>query len=54
PGGRRRAPIAVLLFYPVYGAINTVLRTLAVLVWFWHRFVTGTMRPRRGPGDRIA
>jgi cellulose synthase/poly-beta-1,6-N-acetylglucosamine synthase-like glycosyltransferase len=54
PGSRRRAPLSVLLFYPVYGAINTLLRTLAVLSWAWSRVVTGTMRPRRGPGDRIA
>ncbi|MFI5370435.1 MAG: glycosyltransferase [Candidatus Eisenbacteria bacterium] len=54
PGSRRRAPLSVLLFYPVYGAINTLLRTLAVLSWAWSRGVTGTMRPRRGPGDRIA
>jgi hypothetical protein len=54
PGTRRRAPLTVLLFYPVYGAINTLLRTLAVLSWAWSRWVTGTMRPRRGPEDRIA
>jgi len=54
PGQRRRAPIGVLLFYPIYGAINTVLRTMAIAVWFWFRFVTGSMRPRRGPKDRIA
>jgi len=53
PGLSRRAPIAVLLFYPVYGAINTVLRTLSVLIWFWFRFVSRSMRPRRGPKDRI-
>ena len=44
----------VLLVYPLYGALNTVLRTAAVFVWFWFRFVTGSMRPRRGPKDRIA
>lgn len=54
PASRRRAPLAVLLFYPIYGAINTVLRTLSVAVWFWLRYVTGSMRPRRGPEDRIA
>lgn len=54
PGTRRRASIGVLLFYPLYGAVNTVLRTGAALTWFWFRFVTGTMRPRRGPKDRIA
>jgi hypothetical protein len=37
----------------VYGAINTLLRTVAVLWWFWFRFVSGSMRPRRGPEDRI-
>lgn len=53
PGTGRRAPIPVLLFYPIYGAANTVVRTLSLLSWFWLRFVTGTMRPRRGPKDRI-
>ncbi len=54
PGHGRRAPVGVLLFYPVYGAVNTLLRTAAVFTWFWLRFVTGAMRPRRGPKDRIA
>ena len=53
PGTRRRAPIAVLLFYPIFGGINTLLRTLALFTWFWYRYVTGDMRPRRGPKDRI-
>ena len=53
PGEGRRAPIAVLLLYPVYGALNTLLRTASVFTWFWMRFVTRTMRPRRGPEDRI-
>ncbi len=53
PGERRRASLGVLLFYPIYGAINTVLRALAVVSWFWMRYVTGTMRPRRGPKDRL-
>lgn len=53
PGTRRRAPIGVLLFHPVYGAINTVLRTLSLVTWFWFRFVTGSMRPKRGPRDRV-
>ena len=53
PGSGRRAPIPVLLFYPIYGAANTVVRTLSLLPWFWFRFVTGSMRPRRGPKDRI-
>ena len=54
PGSRRRAPLLVLLFYPLYGALNTVLRVLAIFSWFWFRFITGSMRPRRGPKDRIA
>ena len=53
PGSRRRAPILVLLLYPVYGAVNTVLRTASLLTWFWLRYVTGAMRPRRGARDRI-
>jgi cellulose synthase/poly-beta-1,6-N-acetylglucosamine synthase-like glycosyltransferase len=54
PGTRRRAPIAVLLFFPIYGGINTLLRTFSLLTWLWSRYVTGTMRPRSGPKDRIA
>lgn len=54
PGQRRRAPVGVLLLYPLYGAVNTILRTASVFVWFWFRYVTRTMRPRRGPKDRIA
>jgi len=55
PGERKaRAPIGVLVFYPIYGALNTVMRTAALPVWFWYRYVTGSMRPRRGPKDRIA
>jgi cellulose synthase/poly-beta-1,6-N-acetylglucosamine synthase-like glycosyltransferase len=53
PGNRRRAPLLVLLLYPLYGAINTLLRTVSLLTWFWLRFVSGEMRPRRGPKDRI-
>lgn len=53
PGSRRRAHVGVLLAYPVYGAINTVLRTLALAAWAWMRWVSGTMRPRRGPLDRV-
>ena len=53
PGSRRRAPLVVLLLYPVYGAVNTVLRLLSALTWFWFRYVTGSMRPRRGPKGRI-
>jgi cellulose synthase/poly-beta-1,6-N-acetylglucosamine synthase-like glycosyltransferase len=54
PGNQRRAPWIVLLVYPLYGAINTVLRTGALLAWVWFRYVSGTMRPRRGPKDRIS
>jgi cellulose synthase/poly-beta-1,6-N-acetylglucosamine synthase-like glycosyltransferase len=54
PGSRSRAPVLVLLFYPLYGALNTVLRTLSVLVWFYLRFVTGAMKPRRTAVDRVA
>jgi cellulose synthase/poly-beta-1,6-N-acetylglucosamine synthase-like glycosyltransferase len=54
PGERKsRAPLAVLVFYPIYGAFNTLMRTAAFPVWFWYRYVTGSMRPRRGPEDRI-
>ena len=41
------------MFYPIYGAINTVLRMLAVFTWGWMRYVTGDMRPKRGPKDRL-
>ena len=50
---RSRSSLAVLLIYPVYGALNTLLRAAALAVWFWLRYVTGSMRPRRGPEDRI-
>ncbi len=50
---RKRAPVAVWLFYPVYGAFNTLVRSIALFVWLWFRFVTGSMRPRRGAKDRI-
>lgn len=53
PGSRKRAPLGVLLFYPLYGALNTILRTLAFLVWAWFRYITSSMRPRRGPNDRV-
>lgn len=53
PGERRHTPVAVLLLYPIYGAVNTVLRTVSLATWFWFRYVTGSMRPRRGPKDRI-
>ncbi len=53
PGSRRRAPLLVLLVYPLYGALNTLLRTVALVVWAWLRWITGTMRPRRGPRDRV-
>jgi hypothetical protein len=54
PGETGRAPFLVLLLYPIYGAVNTLLRTLSLVTWLWMRFVTGEMRPRRGPRDRIA
>jgi cellulose synthase/poly-beta-1,6-N-acetylglucosamine synthase-like glycosyltransferase len=54
PGSPRRAPFAVLLVYPLYGALNTLLRTAALFVWLWFRFVSGSMRPRYGPRGRIA
>ncbi len=54
PGSGKRAPLAVLFFYPVYGAINTVLRAASALVWLWLRFVTGAMRPKRGIASRVA
>ncbi len=50
---RRRARLTVLVLYPIYGALNTLMRAAALPVWFWYRFVTGSMRPRRGPKDRI-
>jgi len=53
PGSGRRAPLGVLVLYPLYGALNTVLRAASFFTWFWFRFVTGSMRPRRGPQDRI-
>lgn len=52
PGTNKRSPIGVLLFYPLYGAINTVMRTLSIFTWLWFRWITGAMRPKRGPGDR--
>ncbi|HEY6196610.1 MAG TPA: glycosyltransferase [Candidatus Eisenbacteria bacterium] len=53
PGSRRRAPLLVLFFYPIYGALNTVLRTFSLLVWFYMRYVSGAMRPRRTFLDRV-
>jgi cellulose synthase/poly-beta-1,6-N-acetylglucosamine synthase-like glycosyltransferase len=53
PGSRARAPIQVLLFYPLYGAINTLLRTGSLFVWTYLRFVSRAMRPRRDPRDRV-
>jgi cellulose synthase/poly-beta-1,6-N-acetylglucosamine synthase-like glycosyltransferase len=53
PGTRARAPLSVLLVYPVYGAVNTVLRTLSLGVWMYLRFVSGVMRPRRTAADRV-
>jgi cellulose synthase/poly-beta-1,6-N-acetylglucosamine synthase-like glycosyltransferase len=54
PGEKRRAPLTVLLLYPLYGALNTVVRMLSVATWFWMRYVSGVMRPRRGAQDRTA
>jgi len=54
PGeSRKRAPFLVWLLYPIYGALNTLVRSVALFVWLWFRFVTGSMRPRRGAKDRI-
>ncbi|HXS83309.1 MAG TPA: glycosyltransferase [Methylomirabilota bacterium] len=53
PGTRTRAPLGVLLVYPIYGALNTVLRTLSLVVWVYLRFVSGVMRPRRTAEDRV-
>jgi cellulose synthase/poly-beta-1,6-N-acetylglucosamine synthase-like glycosyltransferase len=53
PGSRARAPLTVLLVYPVYGALNTALRTLSLVVWVYLRFVSGVMRPRRTAADRV-
>ncbi|MFN8586335.1 MAG: glycosyltransferase [Candidatus Eisenbacteria bacterium] len=53
PGSRRRAAIGVLLFYPLYGALNTIMRTGALFTWFWLRHVKTDMRPRRGAADRV-
>jgi cellulose synthase/poly-beta-1,6-N-acetylglucosamine synthase-like glycosyltransferase len=54
PGSRRRAPFGVLLAYPLYGAVNTLLRTASLFAWLWLRFVSGAMRPRRSARDRVA
>lgn len=43
-----------LIAYPVYGIYNTILRSLALLVWLWNRFVTKRMKPKGHPGDRVA
>jgi len=53
PGTRSRAPLTVLLVYPIYGALNTVLRMTSLGVWAYLRFVTGAMRPRRDERDRV-
>lgn len=53
PREDRRAPALVLLFYPLYGAINTCLRFAALVTWFWMRYVTREMKPRRGKADRV-
>ena len=54
PGSNKRAPISVLLFYPLYGGLNTVLRTASLFVWLYMRFISGVMRPRRDERDRVA
>ncbi len=54
PGSRARAPLFVLLVYPLYGALNTILRSLSLFVWAWLRFVTGSMRAKRDERDRVA
>ncbi len=53
PGSRHRAPIAVLFFYPLYGALNTMLRAASLFVWLYMRFVSGAMRPRKDERDRV-
>src|SRR5262249_62221216 len=53
PGSGRRAPLVVLLLFPVYGALNTLLRTASLLVWAWLRFIEGSMRPKRDERDRV-
>src|SRR5262249_10493662 len=53
PGSRRHAPLSVLFAYPIYGALNTVLRTASLPVWVYLRFVSGAMRPRRSALDRV-
>src|SRR5262245_16975271 len=53
PGSRQRAPVSVLLSYPVYGALNTLARTLSLPVWAWLRYGTRAMRPRRDARDRV-
>jgi len=53
PGTRKHAPLHVLLLFPIYGAFNTILRTVCILVWFWLRYVSRVMRPRRTVRDRV-
>ena len=53
PGSRRRAPVGVLLLFPIYGALNTLLRTASMLVWLYMRYISGVMRPRRDSTDRV-
>ena len=43
-----------LIAYPIYGIYNTLLRSLALFVWLYNRFITKRMRPKGRPGDRIA
>jgi hypothetical protein len=54
PGSSKRAPLGVLLFYPLYGGLNTRLRTSSLFVWLYMRFISGVMRPRRDERDRVA
>jgi hypothetical protein len=44
----------VLLFYPLYGGLNTLMRTASLFVWLYMRFISGVMRPRRDERDRVA
>ena len=53
PREHGRASILVWLTYPIYGAINTCLRFIALFTWIWMRYVTKTMRPRKNEKDRV-
>jgi hypothetical protein len=41
----------VLPLYPAFGFVNAALRLVAWFVWFWKRFISGTMR-RKSAKDR--